>query len=171
VLLMTATPHDGDRARFARLLQLGRLPTGASDDADDRLLPLPDFALYDPEGGVDLLLTHGPERRADGRAELDESNELVRRGSLGFALGQPLLTTSLRFPLLGLFPDAGLLVVPPPLQFAEEPFPRELLLRNFERFFDVVIEDFNFHACRLCTFSGDACPDFLRPTDRPGGGV
>jgi len=37
----------------------------ASDDADDRLLPLPDLALYDPEGSMDLLLTHGPERRTD----------------------------------------------------------------------------------------------------------
>ena len=88
------------------------------------------------------------------------------------ALRQPLLTTPLRLPLLGLLPDARLLVVPPPLQFPEEPFPRELFLRNFERFFDVVIEDFDFHSFRFRAFPGDACAnDIDFAPDRLSGGV
>jgi hypothetical protein len=40
------------------------------------------------------------------------------------ALRQPLLTATLGFPLFRLFPHAGLLVIPPALQFPEEPFSR-----------------------------------------------
>jgi len=56
-------------------------------------------------------------------------------------------------------------VKPPAFQFAEESFPRELLLGNFEGFLDVIIEDFDFHSSRLSTFPGDACIGFfLVPT-------
>ena len=34
------------------------------------------------------------------------------------------LTPTLRFPLFRLFPDAGLLVIPPPFELPEEPFSR-----------------------------------------------
>src|SRR5574341_541933 len=34
----------------------------ASDDANDRFLPLSDLAPDNPESGMDLLLAHGPER-------------------------------------------------------------------------------------------------------------
>ena|SRR5689334_11332797 len=90
---------------------------------------------------------------------------------LRLALRQPLLTTPLRFPLLGFLPDARFLVVSPPLQFPEEPFARELFLRNFERFFDVVIEDFDFHSSRFRTFPGNACAECFPAPDRLGGGV
>lgn len=90
------------------------------------------------------------------RTNRPEGNFLLR-----LALRQPLLTATLSLTLLGFLPDARLLVVPPPLQFPEEPFPRELFLRNLERFFDVVIEDFDFHSFRFRTFPGDACANFF----------
>ncbi len=85
--------------------------------------------------------------------------ELKTRGKtlLRLPLRQPFLATPLRFPLLSLLPDARLFVVPTSLQFSEEPFARKLFLGNLERFFDVIIEDFDFHLFRFRTFPGDAC--------------
>jgi len=80
---------------------------------------------------------------------------------LWLTLRQPLLTPPLRLALLGFLPDTWLLVKPPALQFAEESFPRKFLLGNFEGFLDVIIEDFDFHSSRLCTFPGDACTGFF----------
>ena len=85
------------------------------------------------------------------------------------ALRQPLLTATLGFPLFGFLADTGLFIIPPPLQFSEEPFPRKLFLRDFERFLDIVVEDFDFHSSLVCTFPGDACKEFF--PKRPGGGV
>ena len=87
--------------------------------------------------------------------------EPVEGRLLRFTLRQPLLTPPLGFALLGFLPDARLLVKPSALQFAEESFPREFLLGDFEGFLDVIIEDFNFHSSRLCTFPGDACIGFF----------
>src|SRR6476660_421809 len=91
------------------------------------------------------------------------------RGLFRPALRQPLLTATLGFPLFGFLADAGLFVIPPPLQFPEEPFPRKLFLCDFERFLDIVVEDFDFHSSLVCTFSGDACKEFF--PKRPGRGV
>jgi hypothetical protein len=71
------------------------------------------------------------------------------------------LTPPLRLKLLGFSPDTRLFVKHPPFQFAEESFSCEFLLGNFERFLDIIIEDFDFHASRLCAFPGDACIGFL----------
>jgi hypothetical protein len=84
-----------------------------------------------------------------------------RESLLRPALRKPLLTAPLRLALLGFLPDARLLVVPTAFQFPEEPFSREFLLCNFERFFNVVIEDFDFHPVRFRTFPGDACANFV----------
>lgn len=116
---------------------------------------------------MDLILTHDRGNRVtltmkDGDAK--EEARLFRP-----ALRQPLLTAALGFPLLGLFADTGLFVISPPLQFPEEPFPRKLFLGDFERFLDVVVEDFDFHSSLVCTFPGDACKDFF--SVQPGGGV
>ncbi len=84
---------------------------------------------------------------------------------LWITLRQQLITPPFRLKLLGFFPDTRLFVKSPPLQFAEESFPREFLLGNFEGFLDIVIEYFDFHASRLSTFPGDACLGFsLVPT-------
>ena len=85
----------------------------------------------------------------------------VKGPLLWLTLRQPLLTPSLCLALLGFLPDTRLLVKPSTLQFAEESFPREFLLGNFEGFLDVIIEDFDFHSSRLCTFPGDACTGFF----------
>ena len=68
---------------------------------------------------------------------------------LWLTLRQQLLTPPLRLKLLGLLSDARLFVKPPPLQFAEESFPRKFFLGNFEGFLDIIIEDFDFHAFSL----------------------
>ena len=86
---------------------------------------------------------------------------------LWLTLRQPLLTPSLCLALLGFFPDTRLFVKPPAFQFAEESFPREFLLGNFESFFDVIIEDLDFHSFRLCAFPGDACTGFFLVPARP----
>lgn len=114
---------------------------------------------------MDLVLTHEEKRNKVGGG-----GWRLKTGRLfGAALGQPLLTAALCFPLFGFLADARLLVVPPPLQFPKEPFSGKLFLRNFERFLDVVIEDFDFHSSRVRTFPGKACAECL--PDRPGGGV
>ena len=92
---------------------------------------------------------------------INRMGEPVKGGLLWLTLRQPLLTPPLRFALLGFLPDTRFLVKPPTLQFAEESFPRELFLGNFEGFLDVIIEDFDFHSSRLCTFPGDACTGFF----------
>jgi hypothetical protein len=43
--------------------------------------------------------------------------------------------------------SCGRWVKPSPLQFTEEAFACQLLLGNFERFLDVVVENFDFHRC------------------------
>jgi hypothetical protein len=91
----------------------------------------------------------------------DQPNGRTSDRLLRLTLRQPLLTPPLSFALLGFFPDARLLVKPSPLQFAEESFPREFFLGNFEGFLNVIIEDFDFHSCCLRTFPGDACTDFF----------
>lgn len=102
-----------------------------------------------------------------------ERNAINRTGKpvevrlLRLTLRQPLLTPTLRFAFLGFLPDARLLVKPPTLQFPEESFPREFFLGNFEGFFNVIIEDFDFHSSRLSTFPGNACIGFLRARTSP----
>ena len=96
-----------------------------------------------------------------GRNTINRTGEPVEGRLLWLTLRQPLLTPPLRLALFGFLPDTGLFVKPPALQFAEESFPRELLLGNFEGFLDVIIEDFYFHSSRLCTFPGDACTGFF----------
>jgi hypothetical protein len=96
---------------------------------------------------------------------INRTGEPVKGRLLWLTFRQPLLTPPLRLALLGFLPDTRLFVKPPALQFAEESFPRKLLLGNFEGFLDVIIEDFDFHSFRLCTFPGDACTSFfLEPT-------
>lgn len=102
-----------------------------------------------------------------GRNAIDRTGKLVEGRLLRLTLRQPLLTPPLRFALLGFLPDTWLFVKPPPLQFAEESFPRKLLLGNFESFLDVVIEDFDFHSSGLCAFPGDACTGFFLVPARP----
>ena len=96
-----------------------------------------------------------------GRNAINRTGEPVEGYLLWLTLRQPLLTPPLRLALLGFLPDTRLLVKPPALQFAEESFPREFLLGDFEGFLDVIIEDFDFHSSRLCTFPGDACTGFF----------
>ncbi len=91
----------------------------------------------------------------------------VERRLLWLTLRQPLLTAPLRLALLGFFSDAWLLVKPPALQFAEESFPCKFLFGNFEGFFDVIIEDFDFHSARLRTFPGNACTGFFLVATSP----
>lgn len=101
------------------------------------------------------------------RNAINRTGEPAERRLLWLTLRQPLLTTTLRFAFLGFLPDARLLVKPPALQFPEEAFPRELLFGNFEGFFNVIIEDFDFHSSRLFTFPGDACTGFFLVRTRP----
>lgn len=96
-----------------------------------------------------------------GRNAINRAGKPAERRLLWLALRQPFLAPTLRFSLLGFLPHARLLVKPPTLQFPEEPFPRELLFGNFEGFLDVIVEDFDFHSCRLFTFPGDACTGFF----------
>lgn len=91
----------------------------------------------------------------------NRTGEPVEGRLLWLTLRQPLLTPPLRLALLGFLSDTRLFVKSPAFQFAEESFPREFLLGNFEGFLDVIIEDFNFHSSRLCTFPGDACRGFF----------
>ena len=146
----------------------------ACDHADDRLLPLANLALNNSKRSSDLILAHGRGRNVNGLRGICQPNGQTEGKSLfRFTLRQPLLTPPLRFALLGFFSDTRLLVKPSALQFAEEPFPREFLFGDLEGFFDVIIEDFDFHSSRLSTFPGDACAGFfLEPAwSRPGGAV
>lgn len=102
-----------------------------------------------------------------GRNAIDRTGKLLEGRLLWLTLRQPLLTPPLCFSLLSLFPDTRLFVKPPALQFTEESFPRELFLGNFERFLDVVIEDFDFHSSGLYAFPGDACTGFFLVPARP----
>ncbi len=121
---------------------------------------------------MDLVLAHEQEIDRDGCGETATRTIRLEEDSLlGLALRQPLLTTPLRFALFGFLPDARLLVVSPPLQFPEEPFPRKLFLRDFERLLDVVVEDFDFHSSRFRTFPGNACANFGLAPDRLRGEV
>ena len=95
------------------------------------------------------------------RDAINRTGEAEEGRLLWLTLRQPLLTPPLCFALLGFLPYARLFIKPPTLQFAEESFPCELLLGNFEGFLDVIIEDFDFHSFRLCTFPGDACTGFF----------
>jgi len=91
----------------------------------------------------------------------DQRNGRAVEGSLfRLPLRQPLLTPALRFTLLGFFPDARPFVKSSAFQFAEESFPREFFLGDLEGFFNVIIEDLDFHSFRLSTFPGDACAGF-----------
>ncbi len=94
------------------------------------------------------------------RGGIKRAGEPVEGRLLWLTLRQQLLTPPLRLKLLGFLSDARLFVKPPPLQFAEESFPREFFLGNFESFLDIIIENFNFHAFSLRAFSGDACIGF-----------
>ena len=96
-----------------------------------------------------------------GRNAINRTGKPVEGHLLWLTLRQPLLTPPLRLALLGFFPDTRLLVKPPALQFAEESFTRKFLFGNFEGFFDVIIEDFDFHSARLRTFPGNACTGFF----------
>jgi hypothetical protein len=96
-----------------------------------------------------------------GRNAINRLGKSVEGRLLWLALRQPLLTPPLRLALLGFLPNTRLFVKSPTLQFAEESFPRKFFLGNFEGFLDVIIEDFDFHSFRLCTFPGDACTDFF----------
>ena len=49
------------------------------------------------------------------------------------------------FALLCLLSHAGLLIKTAALQLTEQPFSGELLLGNFQSFFNVVVEDLDFH--------------------------
>ena len=91
-----------------------------------------------------------------GRNTIDRTGKLLEGCLLWLTLRQPLLTPPLCFSLLSLFPDTRLFIKPPAFQFAEESFPRELFLGNFERFFDVIIEDFDFHSSGLCAFPSES---------------
>jgi hypothetical protein len=134
----------------------------ARHDADDRLFPLPNLALHYLKRSSDLILAHGQERiRMPWKDAINRTGEPVEGLLLRLTLGQPLLTPPLRLSLLGFLPDTRLFIKSPTLQFAEESFPRELLLGNLEGFLDVIIEDFDFHSSRLCTFPGDACTGFF----------
>ncbi len=73
---------------------------------------------------------------------------------LGLPFGQPLLTAPLCFPQLGFFSYARLFVESTALEFAEQSFAGQFFLGDLESFFNVVIEDFDFHPIRLSTFSG-----------------
>jgi len=100
--------------------------------------------------------------RWDGCGEMTtRTNKLEDRFLFRLTLRQPLLAATLSLALLGFLPDARLLVKPAPLQFPEEPFAREFFLGDFERFINVVIEDFDFHSFRFRTFPGDACASLI----------
>jgi hypothetical protein len=96
-----------------------------------------------------------------GRNAINRTGEPVEGRLLWLTLRQPFLTPPLCLALLGFLPDTRLFVKPPPLQFAEESFPREFLLGNFKGFLDVIIEDFDFHSFRLRAFPGNACTGFF----------
>ena len=106
---------------------------------------------------MNLFLTHEEKRNEAGVADGDSMNGKL----FGATLGQPLLTAALGFPLFGFLADTRLFVIPPTFQFSKESFSGKLFLRNFERFLDVVIEDFNFHSSRVRTFPGKACAECL----------
>lgn len=85
---------------------------------------------------------------ARGRKGCDQERKQQQESgtrSLHPMLGQPLLPSPLGFSLLGLFPDAGLLVVAAPLELAEESLAGELLLGNLQCFFDVIVKNLDFH--------------------------
>ena len=108
-------------------------------------------------------------KRSEGleRNAINRTGEPVEGRLLWLTLRQPLLAAPLRFALLGFLSDTRLFVKPPTLQFTEESFSRELLFGNFESFFDVIVEDFDFHSSRLSTFPGNACTGFLLVPARP----
>jgi len=134
----------------------------ACHDADDRLLPLPNLALHNSKRGSDLILAHGQGGYGGlWRNAINRTGEPVEGRLLWLTLRQPFLTPPLRLAFFGFLPDTRLLVKPPTLQFTEESFPREFLLGNLEGFLDVIIEDFDFHSSRLCTFPGNACRGFF----------
>ncbi len=58
---------------------------------------------------------------------------------------QPLLPAPLGFPFFRLPPDARLLIIPPALQFSEQPFTGKFFLGDLESFLDIIIENFDFH--------------------------
>ena len=91
----------------------------------------------------------------------DQASRRARGRTLTLACASPTtFDAAVALKLLGFLSDARLFVKPPPLQFAEESFPREFFLGNFESFLDIIIEDFNFHAFSLHAFPGDACIGF-----------
>lgn len=88
---------------------------------------------------------------------LTEESARVNDQLLRLPLGQPLLTAALSFAQFRFLSDARLFIETATLQFAEQTFACQLLLGNLQSFFNVVIENFNFHPVRLSTFSGRAC--------------
>lgn len=80
------------------------------DDSKDRFLP-PAHLLPDQlDSRMDLIPAHQACRRARGRMRPSGITKSVRICLFRSPLGEPLLSTSLRFPLFGLLPDAGLLI-------------------------------------------------------------
>lgn len=146
----------------------------ACDHANDWFFPLANLALNDSKRSSDLILAHGRGKNVKAlRGMCQPNGQAAGKCLFRFTLRQPLLTPPLCFALLGFLSDTRLFIKPSALQFAEEPFPREFLFGNLEGFFNVIIEDFDFHSFRLSTFPGNACTGFfLEPAwPRPGGAV
>ena len=86
--------------------------------AEDRLLPLPNPALYNSKRSGDLILAHGQGRDKERPwKECDIPNGRARgeRRLFRLTLRQPFLTPPLRLAFLGFLPDTRLLVKPPAL--------------------------------------------------------
>ena len=101
------------------------------------------------------------------RAGINRAGEPVEGRLRWITLRQQLVTPPFRLKLLGFLPDTRLFVKHPPLQFAEESFPREFLFGNFEGFLDIVVKDLDFHVSCLSTFPGDACLGLLSCQQAP----
>ena len=67
---------------------------------------------------------------------------------------QPFLAPALGFTFLVLPLQAGLLVEPAALELPEQPFARQLLFRNLQGLFDVIVEDLDFHGTESSTVAG-----------------
>ena len=74
------------------------------------------------------------------RVGIKRAGEPVEGRLLWLTLRQQLLTPPLRLKLLGLLSDARLFVKPPPLQFAEESFPRKFFLAILRAFSTLLLK-------------------------------
>lgn len=66
-------------------------------------------------------------------------------GLVDATLGKPFLATPLRLTLFGFLADARLFVEATSLEFPKKTFASQLFFRDLQGFFNVVVENLNFH--------------------------